>query len=322
VSDSNVRILTKTEYPLWDELITKSPQGTIFHTSSWITKNAELSKKKERIYGYFINENLVAGCPIYSAKKYHFLNTGISNLPMTPYGGFVLSSPQNSIRKLEQTQNMIISELTTELIKDFNYIKIINSPNFFDIRQFIWTGWKSSIYYAYFLSLNENFEKKFSRNIIRFIQKAKKLGIRVEKEYNPDLYYELYKKTYDRKSLESPFSKNMLIEMMDMIISKNIGEMWIAKTPNGEMAAADLVIWDTHFAHRWSAVSDAQFNETGAVSLLLNEVFQDLKYRGFHEINLFSANTPHLTNFITAFNPTLKPYYGIEINRLKVHKSK
>ena len=314
--DLNIRILSMSEYPLWDELVIKSPHGTTFHTSSWITKNAEIFLTKEILFGCFINENLVAGCQIYSDKKYHLISTGISNLPMTPYGGFVLSLPQNFMcRKLEKTHNNYISALNNELIKKFDYINIINSPELSDIRQFIWTGWKPSIYYAYHVNLNDHSEKNLSRNILRFNRKAKKLGITVKKEFDPNLFFELYKTTFNRKLLNTPLSKNRLSKMMDMIIEKNMGEMWIAKTLHGEPAAAEIIIGDTKLAHRWSAASDSQFNHTGAAILLLTEIFYDLKKRGFQEINCMSANTPELTNFITAFNPRLKPYYGVEFNK-------
>lgn len=41
----------------------------------------------------------------------------------------------------------------------------------------------------------------------------------------------------------------------------------------------------------------------------------DLKSRDFKEINLMAANTPHLTKFISSFNPVLVPYYKVEKSR-------
>jgi len=37
-----------------------------------------------------------------------------------------------------------------------------------------------------------------------------------------------------------------------------------------------------------------------------------LKNRGFKEINLMVANTPHLAKFISSFNPELVAYYSVE----------
>ena len=65
-------------------------------------------------------------------------------------------------------------------------------------------------------------------------------------------------------------------------------------------------------AYRWSAASHTEFKDTGATSLLLYEIFQDLKNRGFKEINLMAANTPHLAKFISSFNPELVAYYSVD----------
>jgi len=37
-----------------------------------------------------------------------------------------------------------------------------------------------------------------------------------------------------------------------------------------------------------------------------------LKNRGFKEINLMAANTPHLAKFISSFNPELVAYYSVD----------
>jgi hypothetical protein len=86
----------------------------------------------------------------------------------------------------------------------------------------------------------------------------------------------------------------------------------IAETPSGEVASAEIIIWDNKRAYRWSAASHTYFEDTGETSLLLYEIFQDLKKKGFKEINLMAANTPHLTKFISSFNPRLVPYYSVE----------
>lgn len=319
-TNDEVRILTHDEYPLWDALTMKSPQGTIFHSSKWISTCAELSLKKECLYGFFKNNDLVAGCAIYSDKKYLLLPTAISTAPLTPYGGYIFSPIENTkVRENEQFRNMIISRINTELTKEFDYINIVHSPSFSDIRPFAWDGWNSSIQYTYYFNLENNIEGSISKKVRNTIRKSQKFGIILKKESDPDLYYHLMIKTYEKQHLAQPVSKNFLIKMIDMIISNNLGEMWIARTPNGEPAAAEIVIWDAYRAHRWSAASDAQFKDTGATSHLLFEIFQDLQKRGFHEINLMAGNTPQLTKFISSFNPRLVPYYCVEKMDLKYY---
>lgn len=312
-TDHEVRILTQDEYPLWDELVAKSPQGTIFHTSIWISTCARLTSKKEIVYGFFKNNTLIAGCAIYSDKKYHFLSTAVSTAPMTPYGGFIfLPFESSKVRENEQLRNTIFSTINDEMKKTFDYIKIVNCPEISDIRPFIWNGWKPSIYYTYFFNLDGTVEEKISKKVRNTMRRSQKLGIALKQENDPDLYYQLTCKTYEKQHIAQPVSKNFLMKMIEMIISNNLGEMWIARTLSGEPAAAEIVIWDNNRAHRWSAASNVQFKDTGATSFLLFDIFQDLQKRGFREINMMAANTPHLTKFISSFNPQLVPYYGVE----------
>ena len=96
---------------------------------------------------------------------------------------------------------------------------------------------------------------------------------------------------------------------MDTAIKHNFGEMWLSKMPNGDVASAEFILWDNKMVHRWSAASNTEYKNTGATSLLLYSIFIEMKKRGHNNMNLMAANTPHLTKFISGFNPTLTPYY-------------
>ena len=318
VVDHDVRILTPDDYPLWDELATESPQGTIFHSSTWLRTYASLISKKEILYGYFKDENLAGGCSVFSDKKNHMLSAAESTGRMTPYGGYILSRSESSkVRENERTCATIIRTINNEMVKRFDTISIINSPGFSDIRPFIWNNWNASVFYAYFFNVEGIIEEKISKKVWWAVRKAQKSGISVKRENEPDLYYQLFQKTFEKHHMPPPVSKNFLNQMIEMILANNMGEMWIARTPTGQPAAAEIVIWDNKCAHRWSAASDPQFKDMGATSLLLFEIFQDLQKKNFTKINLMAANTPSLTKYISSFNPELTPYYGIEIRNFK-----
>jgi len=65
-------------------------------------------------------------------------------------------------------------------------------------------------------------------------------------------------------------------------------------------------------AHGFSAANDPGFRDTGAVSLLLFEMWKNLQNRGFHRYNIMAGNTPRLAKFYAGFNPRLVPYYRVE----------
>jgi len=306
-----IKEIKKEDYGLWDELVGKSPQGTIFHGSDWLDTCAKSLGKELRIFGCFKNGHLLAGCSFYVYKK-GFFKIASSAISGTAFGGVILEKARSDdIRRREESLNDAIESLCIALENEhFDYIQLVNSPDFIDIRPFMWNGWQSVVYYAYYLDLAD-FGKNVSKDARWTVNKAKKGGVATEKSEDIALFYELYKETYMRQSLKPPASEDFFRNIYNLLRNQNKGEMWIAKTKSGEVAAAEIIIYDNKRAYRWSAASHSELRKTGAPSLLLYEIFQDLEKKGFKEINLMAANTPHLAKFMAQFNPRLVPYYAV-----------
>jgi len=298
----------------WDRLVDDSPHGTVFHKSFWLTTCAASLNKKMRIYGCYERGELVGGCSLY-VHEGRFLRTAESNAVMTPYGGFVLAPPRSKdLRREEKRYRDIVECLLQAFAQEsFDVVRITNPPEFLDIRPLTWNGWRSGVRYAYYLDL-DTFEENMSKDVRWTAKKAAKNGIRIRRLENPDpsSYYKLFSMTFKRQNLEPPATQEFLEKVLDALASEGAGEMWMAETPAGDIASAEIIAWDTKRAYRWSAASDTRFRETGATSLLLCEVFRDLKRRGFKEINLMAANTPQLGKFVASFNPRLMSYYSVE----------
>lgn len=313
MSNRAARIITYDEYPQWDELVRKSPQGTIFHTSKWMSTCSELSSKRGIIFGYFKKDQLLGGCLVYFHKRYNYLSIATSNAQLTPYGGFVLAPLEHlKVREKESIQFEIISAINKEMIQMFDTITLVNSPELSDIRPFTSQGWSEQVKYLYMKSLKQDILFNVSSQVRKNIRKAQNFGITVKKEYNPDLFWVLTKKTYEKQNMPTPFQKEYLFGLMTMLIHNNLGEMWIAWTADGEPASADFIIWDQKQAHRWMAASDEQFKETSATSLLIFKIFEDLQKRDFHNVNMMSGNLSNLSAFSSSFSPELIPYYKVE----------
>jgi hypothetical protein len=314
-SEVEVKELAPGDYGTWDELVQESGQGSIFHKSFWLVFSANAMKNVLKIYGCFESGNLVGGCSLY-VRQMKFLRVAESVLPMNPYGGVVLARPRsNNVRKQEEVCANIIRQLDKAFAEArYDYICITNSPEFSDIRPFTWNGWRGSVSYAYYLDVQEFSDQTVSKEVRWNVRKAIDKGITVKKLVRPDAssYYRLLSITFRRQNLEPPVSANFLENALKTLGSEGASEMWTAETRSGDLACAEIIVWDTKRAYRWSAASHSEFRETGATSLLLCEIVRDLKVRGFKEINLMAANTPRLAKFVAAFNARLLPYYSVE----------
>ncbi|MCK4269992.1 MAG: GNAT family N-acetyltransferase [Methanogenium sp.] len=314
-------IVRKIEYPdfnLWDNMVKSSPQGSVFHLSNWIKTCADSQNQNYILFGVYKNQGLIAGLPLIIKKYKGVLKYGTSSISLTPFGGFLLPETSSTkVREKEQRSNQIIKVVLSEVNKEkLLRIQITNSPDLYDIRPFTWNKWKAEVYYSYILNLNQDIWINISKKTRNIIRKGQKNSISTEICWDTELYWQLNIDTYSKQGKKPPFSKDYLISLMNLIKEKNFGEMWIAKMPDGNIASAEIILWDNRMAYRWSAASCNEYKNTGATSFLLYTIFENLKERGFSKINLMAANTPNLTQFISSFNPELVPYYEITKEKL------
>jgi len=308
------RKLDEDEYEEWDKLVAQSTFGTIFHDSEWLNLNSKFFNKKLNFYGCFENGELIGGCPIFLNNKSNFLKVASSTCKLIPYNGVLIkTSDSPKVTKQERNRAEIINSLINSFdSSNFDHIRIHNSPALDDIRFFSWHGWNSIINYAYYLDLKNTEDIYLSPDAKRNIKKAENESIITEKSSDIESFSVLYKDNYKRQNIKPPGNKHFFKKMFDMLVRREMGELWTAKTTSGELAAAEIFIYDKHCVYRWCAATEYELRQTGAYVLLLWDVFKDLGSRGFSKINLMAANTPHLANFIIKFNPRLVPNYGVE----------
>ena len=308
-----VAVLTPGDLAQWDVLVDQSVHGTIFHKSGWLDACARALGKKVKIFGCFQDGQLVGGCSLFLEQNWGLFTSAYSWCVTTPYGGFILSPPPGKgVHKQESFSRDIIESLLRSIEKEhFIYVSIENSPAFLDIRPFTWHGWESSVSYAYYINLNNYLEENLDSSVKRYIRKAEKNRIFIEPCSDISRYYALYCDTYTRKNLEPPAPKSLFTGLFSFIRDTNCGEMFVAKTSEGEIACAEIVIWDTRQAFSWTAVSDSRFLNSGASSLIMHDYLKWLKDRGIPKINIMMANVPQLSSFGSYFNPILVPHYQI-----------
>jgi hypothetical protein len=307
--------LTGGDLLKWDELVDRSPHGTIFHKNGWLEACGRALGKEVKIFGCFQNGSLVGGCSLFLEKKMRdVLYNAKSTCAMTPYGGVVLSSPPTkSVQKQESFSRKIIESLIYRLKQEHYYlISIVNSPEFIDIRPFTLNGWRSNVLYSYYFDLRGDIESRFDSEVKRKIRKAEKNGIMIETSSDISLYYDLLCETYSRKNSEPPAPKRLIFDLYSFIRKQNCGEIVVAKTPEDEIACACIDIWHNKMAYNWSAVSNPNFLNTGAVSFLNLDGFKRMKNLGIPVVNMAMGNIPQLSKFAASYNPTLVPYYQIQ----------
>ena len=312
---TEVRGLSADEFPAWDELVAISPQGTVFHTSDWLIQTAASLNQTLVILGYYEDEALIGGCPLLLSNQYNLLKMAHSATLLTPYGGVVITKIESTKqRERELHADRVITAIHEHILRErFDHVNLVNSPGLGDIRGFIRYGWEAKVYYTYMLPVGRDVFEHISKNARRSIRKAQRLGIVAAEHFDAEGYWALTENSFAKQNSQPPFSRQHLMNMLDIIKEKNLGEMWVARTASGEVAAAEIVVRDAKTVHRWSAASAEEHLNTGAPSLLLSEIAAHYAGRNCSSLNLMAGNRAHLSTFIASFNPDLVPYYGVEL---------
>jgi len=111
------------------------------------------------------------------------------------------------------------------------------------------------VYYTYILPLHDDIFKTVSKDVRQNIRKAQKQGISSTRKFDPGIFWDLMVRTFEKQGKQTPVSERHLAGMLAMIQEKGIGEMRVASTSSGEMAAAEVTVWDAKMAHSWSAAA-------------------------------------------------------------------
>jgi hypothetical protein len=315
----DVRRLEGDEFHAWDALAAGSAQGTVFHSSDWLVKNASLQDQDLILLGCYDSEELIGGCPLFLSRPYNLLGLAISTAALTPYGGVMMTESERAKQRArEMYADRVITALHEYIFRQgFDYVSLVNSPGLTDIRAFTRRGWSPAIYYTHILRLHDDILKTVSKDVRQNIRKARKQGISSTERFDPGIFWDLTVRTFSKQGKQPPVSERHLTGILAMIREKGIGSMRIASTSSGEIAAAEVILWDEKMAHSWSAVAAPEHLSTGAVSLLCYDIFTSLKERDFRAINLMTGNIPRLSAFTSGFNPGLVPYYGVDYSRFR-----
>lgn len=310
MGDFSVRPVRPAEYPEWDQLVSMCDQGTVFHQSVWPTAIADAMNTRCSIQGCFSDDRIIGGYVLYHSTIKGLFKAGNSTEAMSSFGGLIVNYERNaSTQNREKKLNAVVDAVTRTLLNDgFDDIQFELSPPSYDIRPFIWNRWRHTIRYTYIISPEMVTLSKSAR---RHIRRAEDADIVVEPSTDIDSYYTLYAETFMRQNLPPPMTREQMERVYRTIRESGMGEMWVARMPSGEWAAAEIQLYDEKRSYAWSAASDVILRKNGASYLLRKRVFDYEAGKGVKESYLYTANTPQLAEFMIQFGPKLTPHFQV-----------
>ncbi|MBR1369948.1 hypothetical protein RJ53_10855 [Methanocalculus chunghsingensis] len=312
------RLLRNEEYPLWDTLVRKSPQGSIFSNSEYLQILADATNNRLQMVGCFEDNTLIGGCSLFVRKKRLRGTHAVSNGPDTPFCGFISQKADpGRVRKSEMEYTECINALC-DYIENQNYslISVTNSPELMDIRPFLRRGWRGAVAYTYYIDLLYADIDSFSTSVKKSILAAQKKNLVYEASKDAKSHCGILTEVFQHSHALPPFNETVIKRFLNFFHSNNSGDMRIIKDSSGNILASYIWLWDNNRAYAWSggALPSTEFQDGGANKLMFYSFLEELKEKGLPEVNIMHGNTPRLTSFATGFNPRLVPYYIVERN--------
>lgn len=175
MSKITIRALNEDEFKIWDAIVDRSPQGTIFHTLEWLKIIAKhTSSQLYLVVGYLGNEP-VAAIPFFYRKRSLFkIVSSPMGSTLIPHLGPIF--PDYDVHKQYKREfhfREFQKELDEFLIQKLNpdSISIITSPNLLDVRPLIWNDYQVIPKYNYIKNITNldtvwnGFKKELRKNI-------------------------------------------------------------------------------------------------------------------------------------------------------------
>jgi hypothetical protein len=300
----SIRVLEAGDWPAWDRFVSQSPQGTLFHTSTWLLNNG----RAFRIFGCFRKGSLAGGMAmeILGGRQ-------AGHLYQTQYLGMVLPPLQGKyVRALGIRKNIGLA-LARRVQTEFDDVECHMSPDLVDVQAFDWAGFSVSVRYTYRLDLTNlpevwrNMDDK-RRNDIRRAQRA---GVTTDAQATLAEILPLVENAYRRNGIEAGFG-DLALKREQALRARNCSRCLVARGRSGEALAAVYLVWDARTAYYLLGGFDPAKTQRGAVALALWDAMrlsgEVLKLQRF---DLLPGNIRLHERFFRGFGGRLTPRYSV-----------
>ncbi|MGC2099838.1 MAG: GNAT family N-acetyltransferase [Candidatus Sulfotelmatobacter sp.] len=252
----------------YDELVTRSPQGSIFAHRWWLEA---VAPRMYEILEIKKGDEIQAAWPI----VYHTRDEAKHVvMPALTQKLGILFAPSSANLAETQSKNQ---KLTTELMEQLGDIASFRQnfhENFADWLPFYWRGYDQTSRYTYALediSDPTALWNGMRRHHRRDIRRAERLGIRVKDDLDLGQFLELNRKTFTRQGRE-PLASDELIWRLDRACCANAGRKIFAGVDSrGRVHAAVYVAWADNTAYYLMGGSEPDLRASGAQLLALWE---------------------------------------------------
>jgi hypothetical protein len=316
-----LKIATETDQQMWDSIVDRSPNGTLFHTWKWLKLMEKYSTMKDAGIKSFLfrQQNSAQLYPLILMEKgrpfgifpiYFFKNpvfnlcvSPLSNVRTAPYLGPLFPDIENMTEEKKQVFLLdALKEINKFLKEDLKLksIAITSSPGFEDCRAFKWSGYNVEPRYTYYIDLTSGTDiiwKSFSKSLKHRIQNPLKEGVQVEEGNKDDSFY-IYEVLKERN--RDTFPKEFLGEVYDLFSPDHM-KTFIANADSQRLSGIITTIYKDKVSV-WVGAPRFIYKGLSPNELVLWECIQWASKNGYKTFEIVGADDYSLFPFKGKFN--------------------
>ncbi len=310
----SVRNLQESEYSSWENLVSTSPQGSIYSLPQYLEVLSSVGGGSFRIVGAFKNDELVGGVGLYERKG--LSGTVVSNRLLLYYNGIVLKNhPSRYPSESTSFELEILSALEASLsATPYSRVILHNRPTLTDYRPFLSNHWMVKPSYTYVVSCTNTAElwNKIEKNLRRLIRRAEEGGLSCSEDDDFESFFQLHTETHLRKHAPLYLSKENFSHYFQRLSAMGLCKLYHARLSSGASVASQLVLTSAHpITHTVCAASDLNHLKSGATPFLRWSVFCKLSADGYQENDLTDAALNSVTHFKAQLGGSLQMTYTL-----------
>lgn len=305
------RILAQTEHPLWDELVSSSPYGSVFDESRWFTAVADVFGRTVEVVGVFDDDRLAGGVVLECSKR---CGLPVGALPpLCHTNTCVVDVDPAALPSKRHTQLLTVSGVLARFLHEqFDFVVVTNHCLMNDVRGFRWQGWRTNVLYTFLLDLTAASLERMSRKKRQAIRRAERAGITVVDDASPDVVYALLCKSSERQGIAPPVTDQQLAAMRERV--GPAFRMRVAVHPQQDRPLAALVsAHDESRATIYALLAgfDPEFADTHAASYLHWTEMVACRDLGAKTFDYMGADVESNVRFKAQFGCEVVPYFQV-----------
>ncbi|HEU4587682.1 MAG TPA: GNAT family N-acetyltransferase [Gemmatimonadales bacterium] len=311
-----VRTLPESEYPVWNDLVAKAPEGSIYSTPEYLAALCEATGGRFRVLVAQRHDEIVGGVALYEERRRG--GTVVSPRLLLYYNGPVLRPYATKYPSQRTSRHVETLAALAGALDAGPYARVRLKPRaaLADVRAFQQRGWRVALSYSYVVPLHDLAaqRERVEQNLRRLIDRCSRQGICFTDDDDFDSFFAMHLQLHERKGAPLYLPKPAFERWFRRLHAAGLARLFQARLPEGRSIAAQITLLGGHpVTHTAAAAADGEFLNLGASAFLRWRAFERLAELGYRGNDLTDAALNPVTHFKSQFGGELQ--LALEVQR-------